>query len=490
MKKNDCNGRTTKEVKETKFIHAMIPLIFLVGSLFYTLKFTGADPHIPIMMSGMLAACIAMFSLKYNWDEILEGILETIKSSMEAAIILLIIGMVVGSWIISGVVPTMIFYGLKIMSPSIFLPATLMLSFIVAIATGSSWSTAATIGIALMGVGAGLGIPAQITAGAIISGAYMGDKLSPLSDTTNLAPAMAGSKLFEHIKYMLYTTIPSFIITIILFMIIGNKYSNSQINTEVLNSILETLNSQFVITPVLFIVPIITIGLVIKKIPAIPGLVCGSIIGGIAAVFIQGVKLKDFVTSLQIGYVSNSGNNVVDSLLTRGGMNSMMWTVSLIICALFFGGVMERTGMLSAIANKILELANSTGSLILATLLTALAANALASEQYLSIVITGRIFKDAYRKRNLHPVTLSRVLEDSGTMTSPLIPWNSCGAYMIATLGIAPWVYVPYCFLNLINPVISAIYGYTGLTIKYIDESNIKKNKLKNIITTIFNFSK
>ncbi|MCI6153111.1 Na+/H+ antiporter NhaC [Fusobacterium perfoetens] len=477
---------TSKVVKETKFIHALIPLVFLIISLGYTIRYTNAAPHIPIIISGMLAACIAMFFLNYRWEVILEGILETIKSSMEAALILLIIGMVVGSWIISGVVPTMIFYGLKIMSPSIFLPATLLLSLIVAIATGSSWSTAATIGIALMGVGAGLGIPSPITAGAIISGAYMGDKLSPLSDTTNLAPAMAGSDLFDHIKAMLFTTIPAFVITIILFSIIGMKYSQIEVDASVLNSILITLDEQFYISPILFVVPLITIGLVVKKVPAIPGLLFGSIIGGIAAVVFQKVPLKDFITSLQVGYVSNSGNEMVDALLTRGGMNSMMWTVALIVCALFLGGVMEKTGMLNVLAMKILSIANSTGSLILATLLTALAVNILAAEQYLSIVITGRIFKDVYKEKNLHPVTLSRALEDSGTMTSPLIPWNSCGAYMIATLGIAPWTYVPYCFMNIISPIISCIYGYTGFTIKYLNkEEKREKNNLKQRVATI-----
>ncbi len=487
MKKEET---TSKVIKETKFIHALVPLMFLIISLGYTLRYTEASPHIPIIISGMLASCIAMFVLNYRWETVLEGILETIKSSMEAAIILLIIGMVVGSWIISGVVPTMIFYGLKIMNPSIFLPATVLLSLVAAIATGSSWSTAATIGIALMGVGAGLGIPAPITVGAIISGAYMGDKLSPLSDTTNLAPAMAGSNLFDHIKSMLYTTIPSFVITMILFTMLGMKYSQIEVDASILNSILTSLTTEFNITPLLFIVPIITIGLVVKRAPAIPSLLFGSLIGGVAAFIFQGTAVKDFVTVLQIGYISNSGNEMVDALLTRGGMNSMINTVALIICSLFLGGVMERTGMLNAIAMKILGIANSTGNLILATLLTAIAVNMLAAEQYLSIVITGRIFKDVYREKNLDPVTLSRALEDSGTMTSPLIPWNTCGAYMIATLGIAPWVYVPYCFMNLISPVISCIYGYTGFTIKYLNQEEVKKPNLKHMFATLLNIVK
>ncbi|NME36094.1 Na+/H+ antiporter NhaC [Fusobacterium sp. FSA-380-WT-3A] len=480
---------TSKIIKETKFIHAVIPLLFLIISLAYTLKYTKASPHIPIIISGMVASCVAMIELNYKWEIILEGILETIKSSMEAAIILLIIGMVVGSWIISGVVPTMIFYGLKIMNPSIFLPTTVLLSFVAAVATGNSWSAAATIGIALMGIGAGLGISAPITVGAIISGAYMGDKISPLSDTTNLAPAMAGSKLFDHIKAMLYTTIPSFVISMIMFTMIGLKYSKTQVDSSALNSIFNTLIKNFNITPLLFIVPIITIGLVVKKAPAIPSLLFGTIIGGIAAIIFQNTSVSDFIEVLQSGFVSNTGNQIVDGLLTRGGMNSMFGTVALIICALFLGGIMEKTGMLNAVARKILSIAKSTGSLIFSTLLTAFAVNVLAAEQYLSIVITGRIFKDVYREKGLEPVMLSRALEDCGTMTSPLIPWNTCGAYMIATLGIAPWVYVPYCFMNIISPIISAIYGFTGFSIKYLDKEKTKKSKidLKYLYASIIN---
>lgn len=479
------SGNDNVNVKETKFIHALIPLIFLVVSLTYTVKYTTASTHIPILMSGMVAILVAMFSLKYKWEYLLEGILNSIKSSMEAAIILLIIGTIVGSWISSGVVPTMIYYGLQIISPSIFLPAALILSLIVALATGSSWSTAATVGIALVGVGTGLGIPLPIIAGAIISGAYMGDKLSPLSDTTNLAPAMAGSTLFEHIRAMLYTTIPSFIISLILFTLIGMRYTGTDIDGASLNSILTTLETEFNITPWLFVVPVITIGMVIKKVPAIPALFSGALIGSIASIIFQNVSLSSAIAILQKGYISNSGNPVVDELLNRGGMDSMVNTVALIVCALFFGGVMERAKMLQAVAIKILSLAKSTGSLILATVGTAVATNVLAGDQYLSIVLPGRIFKDAYAERDLHPVTLSRVLEDSGTLTSPLVPWNSCGAYMIATLGVAPWGYVPYCFLNLINPLVSIIYGYTGITIRHLNSKNEKKVNIRRVATTL-----
>lgn len=464
----------SKMKKETTFMYALIPLLFLMGSLYYAIQIAHIDVHIPILVSAFFAAGVAIFGLNYKWAEIEAGIVENIKMALGAIIILMIIGMVVGTWIQSGVVPTMIFYGLKILSPGIFLPATVIICAIVSVATGSSWTTAATVGIALIGVGEGLGIPRNIVAGAIISGAYMGDKLSPLSDTTNLAPAMAGTDLFTHIKHMLYTTVPSFIITIILFTFLGRKYAGSALNTEMIDKILSTLGGNFNINPLLLLVPVIVIGAVVMKVPAIPGLFGGAILGGIAAMVFQGATLGSVFSTLHYGYSAESGLTMVDDLLNRGGLNSMLWTISLIICAMILGGVMEKTQMLATLALKILSVAHTTGNLILVTIITPIFVNTVAGDQYLSIVITGRMFKDAYTEKNLHPKNLSRSLEDSGTLTSPLIPWNTCGAYMIATLGLAPWTYVPYCFLNLINPIIAIIYGYTGFSIEKLDPEKIE----------------
>lgn len=460
----------TNKPKETKIIHALIPLIFLIVALIYGLRVAGSDPHIPIFTSAMVAVAIAVFVLKYKWEYISDGIFETIKMSLEAVIILMIIGMVVGSWITAGIVPAMIYYGLQIISPKIFLIASLIICSIVSLCTGSSWSTAATVGIAIIGIGEGLEVPREITAGAIISGAYFGDKLSPLSDTTNLAPAMAGSKLFDHIRHMLWTTVPSYIISLILFGIIGLKYGNKALNTQGINEILNTLKDSFYISPILFVVPILVLVLIAKKVPAIPALFLGSLLGGGAGMIFQRNSLATFMNSLHFGYTSETGNAMVDELLSRGGMDSMMWTVSLILCAMVLGGVMERTRMLNVIAEKILSYAKSTGGLVVATIISPIFVNLVASDQYLSIVIPGRMFKKVYEERGLSAKNLSRCLEDSGTLSSPLIPWNTCGAYMIATLGVAPWIYVPYCFLNIINPIISIIYGFTGFSMVKIEK--------------------
>lgn len=455
-----------KEKKQATIGIALIPVIFLIVSLVLTLSLWGGEPHIPIFASAIVAALVAMIGLKISWKEIEEGIVETIKMSMGAIIILMIIGMVVGTWILSGIVPTMIYYGLKVLNPAIFLVATLLICSIVSLATGSSWTTAATVGIALMGVGVGLGMPAHIIAGAIISGSYFGDKMSPLSDTTNLAPAMAGANLFDHIRHMIYTTGPSYIISAVLFGIIGIKYAGGTLDASAINVLLTGLKDSFNISPVLLLAPILVIVIVVLKTPAIPGLFAGAVLGGIFAMIFQGASVGTVVDAFNNGFVSETGVAAIDNLLSRGGMQSMMWTVSLILCAMTFGGVMEKTGMLHAIASQILKVARNTGSLVTATILTAVAMNLIAGDQYLSIVIPGRMYKSAFDDKGLAPKNLSRVLEDSGTLTSPMIPWNTCGAYMIATLGVAPWVYVPYCFLNILNPLVSIFYGYTGITME------------------------
>ncbi|NBI06357.1 Na+/H+ antiporter NhaC [Senegalia massiliensis] len=449
---------------------AMVPVLFLIGALIIALQVYEADPHIPLIMATIVAAGISV-KVGYKWDAIEKGIIDSIQTSMQAILILLIIGMVIGTWILSGVVPTMIYYGLKILSPSIFLVASTILASIVALSTGSSWTTAGTVGIALIGIGEGLGIPLPIVAGAIISGAYAGDKMSPLSDTTNLAPAMAGSNLFEHVKHMMYTTGPSYLISLILYGIIGMKYSSSVSNVDTINTILQGLSNQFTISPILFIAPIIVILLVIFKVPAIPGLLGGVFAGAILAVTFQGANLGDIINAAHYGFESTTGVEAVDKLLTRGGLDSMMWTVSLIVVALSFGGVMEKTGMLYAIAEKILKVANSTGSLILSTILTGIGVNLVTGDQYLALVITGKMYKDVYDERDLASKNLSRALEDSATLTSPLIPWNTCGAFMHKTLGINPLMYAPFAFVNILNPIISIIYGYTGITIDKKDEN-------------------
>ncbi len=459
-----------REKKKVTLGTALIPVVFLAVSLILTLVvYKLGEPHIALVTSAMVAAAVAVYMIGYTWEEIEEGIVETIKMSMSAIIIILIIGMLVGIWIKAGIIPTMVYYGLQILSPKYFLIAAFLICSIISLATGSSWSTVATVGIALMSIGTTLGIAAPIIGGAIISGAYFGDKMSPLSDTTNLAPAMAGAKLFDHIKHMLYTTVPSAVISIILFGIIGMRYANGIIDKATINGILDTLSGIFNITPILLLVPCMVIAMVFFKIPAIPGLFISMTVGAVFALVFQGADLGNLIDIANNGYISETGNAAIDDLLTGGGMQSMMWTTSLTMSAMIYGGVMEKTGMLHVIASHILAKAKTNGQVILATMASCYGIVFIAGDQYLSIVIPGRMFKEAYEARNMHPKNLSRALEDAGTLASPLIPWSSCGAYMMITLGLAPWVYVPYCFLNYINPIISTIYGFTGFSIEKLN---------------------
>jgi Na+:H+ antiporter, NhaC family len=458
---------------------ALIPVVALVTFLAVGIMKYEASPHVPLMFAAVVAAIMGI-KVGMKWDDLEKGILNTINMSMQAIIILVIIGTVIGAWMLSGTVPAMIYYGLQILSPGIFLVATCIICCIVSLATGSSWTTAGTVGVALIGVGQGLGIPAPMIAGAIVSGAYFGDKMSPLSDTTNLAPAMAGATLFDHVKHMIYTTGPSLVITLIVFSVMGFNFAGSQLDTQQINAVLDALKGQFSISLWLLVPPVIVIILVVKKVPAIPGLFFGTILGAVFALIFQGKNLGDVLNVLNDGYVSETGFQIVDDLLTRGGAQGMMFTVSLILCAMVFGGIMEKAGFLEALAQSLLRWAVSTGSLVLTTIVSCIFTNLVAGDQYLSLVIPGRMYKDEFAKRGLAPKNLSRCLEDSGTLTSPLVPWNTCGAFMHSALGVHPFAYLPYAILNLINPLVSIFYGYTGITMERLDgmtERQFKKSQ-------------
>lgn len=456
--------------KEISIYIALLPIIFLLLIISYAVIIAKLPVHFPVFAAAMFTALVARFLLGCSWKELEAGISETLKMVVIPIMILLVIGMSIGAWILSGVVPTMIYYGLKMIAPNIFLPVALISSSLISISTGSSWTTMSTIGIALIGMGEGLGIPREIIVGAVLSGAYFGDKMSPLSDTTNLAPLMAGADLFDHIRHMLYTTIPSYIIALVGFIILGRKYSNMIIDNIGVDLMLVTLKENFIITPWLILIPILTIGLVIKKIPSLPGLFLGVIFGGIAAIIIQNKSLIDVMRVLQFGYKSDTGIKTIDSLLTRGGMSSMLMTISLIISALAFAGVMEKSGMLDKLAGTISRVANTKNKIVVASVITPILTNLCAGGQYMSIVITGRMFRKSYENLNLASKNLSRALEDGGTITSPLVPWTVCGAFVASTFGVPTYVYAPFCFFNIVCPIISILYGAFGITIEPISK--------------------
>lgn len=457
---------------QVSFNMSILVFTFLIVSMISTILLFNGGPHVPLLVATILASIVAI-KTGFKWKDIEEGIADTMKVTSQPILIMLIIGTIIGTWMLAGIVPTMIYYGLKILSPQIFLVATCIICSIVSVATGSSWSTAGTIGVALMGVGVGLGIPSGMVAGAIISGAYFGDKMSPLSDTTNLAPAMVGADIFDHIKHMMYTTGPSYIIALIIYGILGRGFASNELDTSSINLILETISGQFNITPLLLIPPIIVILLVFFKIPAIPGLVCGTVLGGIFAAIFQHASITEIIAATHYGYSANTGVEIVDTLINRGGIQSMMWTVSLILIAISFAGVVEKTGMISVIVEKILTKVNSTGSLIAATIGTAIFCNFATAVQYMALIIPGRMYKDVYIERGLHPKNLSRALEDSGTLFAPIVPWSTDAAFLIGALGVGSIAYIPYAILNLINPIVSLIYGFTGFTITKLDKIEV-----------------
>lgn len=461
-------NKGTKQKKQPTLLISIIPVIVTILLISRGILGYGADVHIPLIMGAIVTSAIAIFYLGFTWKEVEAGIVASIGSTMQAILILAIIGALIGSWIAGGIVPTMIYYGLQVLSPTFFLVASLILCSIVSLATGSSWTTAGTVGVALIGVAQGLGISAPLAAGAIISGAYFGDKISPLSDTTNLAPAMAGSELFDHIKHMLYTTSVSYAITLVIFLLIGFKYAGQEIDTSAVNDILVAMSSIYTINPLLLLVPVIVIVIVAMKIPALPGLIVGVILGALCTIY-QGGDFGTILNVLQNGTVAETGHEMVDELLTNGGLQDMMWTISLIMCALSFGGVLEVSGMMAVIANKLLSYAKSTGSLILVTAVTCLFINVLCGDQYLAIALPGKMYKDEYHRRGLAPRNLSRVLEDSGTVTSALVPWNTCGATMSTFLGVPTLAYMPYAIFNILSPITTVVFGYLGITIMKLE---------------------
>jgi NhaC family Na+:H+ antiporter len=469
--------------RKPTLIEALIPITFLVVALSINVKIFGEDAlegsnQIILILSGAVAGLVALRT-GVAWKSMLNGVLHSINSAMSSILILLLIGALAGSWMISGIVPAMIYYGLQILNPTILLFAACVISALVSLATGSSWTTIATVGLALIGIGKALGVSEGVIAGAIISGAYFGDKMSPLSDTTNLAPAMAGTDLFTHIRYMAITTVPSISITLIIFLILGfTMVSGKTIHDS--EPILTALSSSFNINLWLFLVPVVVIVLIVKRVPAIPALLAGSLLGIVCALIFQphifhqisGIE-NDPLVSTYVGAMKAlytdvnivTENHVVNELLSTGGMSGMLGTIWLILSAMVFGGIMDASGMLKRITQVIISVVSSTGSLVSATATTCVFFNVTASDQYLAIVVPGKMFEKTFRERGLAPQNLSRTLEDSGTVTSVLVPWNTCGAAQSTVLGVATLTYLPFCFFNLISPFMTVFFAYAGIKI-------------------------
>ena len=473
-------------IKAPTMLDAFIPVICLIAFLAVAVFYFGNDSSYGPNQIGLLVAMgiAIVIGLKngHVWHDIEKAIIGGITLSLGAILILLAVGSLIGTWLLSGTVPTMIYYGLQILDPSWFYAAACIICGIVALSIGSSWTTAATIGVALIGIAQGLNLDPAITAGAVISGAYFGDKISPLSETTNLAPVVAGSELFSHIRYMFWTTVPSISTALTLFLFLGFAEENVA-STTAISDLSIQLMENFNISLLNLVPLVVLLVLAMKKVPAFPAVAIGALIGALWAVLFQqelilklaGGDTDALTANIMVvwtaffdGVTIQTGNSELDKLLSGGGMSKMLNTVWLIMCALSFGAVLEHLGMLRKFVSAILSAAKSTGSLIASTVATCIGTNLIAADQYMAIVMPGRMYKDEYEQRGLHPLVLSRTLEDSGTITSPLIPWNTCGAYMYSVLLVNPLDYIFYCFFNIMNPILAVVYGIIGFNIKKI----------------------
>lgn len=479
--------------KTPNLVQALSPVAILIVLLFLNVIYSedplGGSNQIALFIAATICGSIAWYN-RVHWDEILRKIQHTINSAIPSILILLLIGALSGAWMISGVIPVMIYYGVDIMHPSYFLAASVILCCIVSLATGSSWSTIATVGVAIIGIGNAFGLSPGIVAGAVISGAYFGDKMSPLSDTTNLAPAIAGTDIFTHIRYMTYTTVPALLLTLIIFGVIGLFHLNSEtsIDTGFIKSGIEKV---FHISPLLLLVPVFLILIIIKKIPPIPAMIGGTALGVVFALLFQPELLDqliakgEFTSKYQI-LIQAVGGKIslptevpeINELLSTGGMKGMLDTVWLILAALTFGGVMEASGSLKRISEAFFKFIYNNTSLVGTTMFTCIFFNITACDQYLSIVVPGKMMQKLYQERGLKPEVLSRALEDSATVTSVLIPWNTCGATQARVLGVATLDYLPYCFFNILSPLINITI--TALNLKIRKTGKIKEKSGRN----------
>jgi NhaC family Na+:H+ antiporter len=479
---------SSRILKKPSLVDALIPVIALISMLAGTVYVFGLDSFGPNQVALILAAAIAAaIGIKngLTWREIEKGMIETISMSLQALLILLMVGSLIGSWILSGTVPTMIYYGVALMSPDYFYLTACLVCALLGFSIGSSWTVAGTLGVGLMGIAVALDLSPGISAGAIISGAYFGDKLSPLSETTNLAAAVTSNDLFDHIQHMLWTTVPGILITLTIFFFMGVGSSSNVVISDIV-ALQTAMDKAFTINPFMLIPMILLLVMAVNKQPALSTLICGTVAGCVFAAVFQwhavialaddaslsssAAGFKGVLSAMFLGYNSVSGNESLDALLSKGGMSSMLTTVGLVINAMAFGGAMARTGLLARLVEAALSSVKSAGGLITATVGTCIGTNILAADQYLSIVLPGQMFIEPYKERKLKSINLSRTLEDSGTLTSALVPWNTCGAYMSATLGVSTFYYAPFAFFNLLCPIIAIIYGFALIAVPKLEK--------------------
>lgn len=489
-----------REIKKPKLWQALFSFLMLILVMSIGIAKFEVAPHIPMFIGVIVAAIMAMI-LGYKWSDIEIMMIGGIGKAMQSVLILAIVGMMVGVWLLSGTIPTMIYYGLKLLSPKIFLVAAVIICSITSLATGTSWGTMGTMGLALIGISHGLDMPIGPTAGAIIAGAYFGDKMSPLSDTTNLAPAMAGTDVFTHVKFMLKSTIIAYIFTLVFFGVYGLFVTkNGNVDTSQADLLATTIHNTFNINPLLLLPPLIVILAIAFKVPALPGITLGLLAAALMAPIFQGdlsifvsgddgislshvgVTLGDILNNAKDGFICNTKVEAINKLLSSGGLMNMSSSILMTIIAMMFGGIMEDTGQLEVIINAIEKVVKGPAGLVGATEVTCILSNVVMPEQYISLLIPGRMYAAAYRKMGLHPKTLSNALESAGTVSSPLIPWNTCGMFIATTLGVQTLQYAPWCVFNISMPIITFVLAFFGVTVAKMTADEQKRADAGEIV--------
>ncbi len=463
------------EIEKPSLLMALLPIVLTMALLMVQLFiFDDFTPHIPLAI-GILISGVFAWRRGYRWPAIADGMYHVASVGLPSLSILMTVGMIIGVWILSGTVPVLIYYGLEILSPGIFLVAGCLVCALVSLATGTSWGTTGTVGLALVGIGEGLGVPMYLTAGAVVSGAFFGDKMSPLSDTTNLAPAVCGTNLWDHIRGMIPTTGPAMLVALIIYAIMGMEYSGGAIQAESVEIISNQLQEQFNLSWWLLLPPAVVVVLAVKKFPALPSIFTGVILGGVVAMIGQGVSLHDVFNAMQNGFVSNTGIESVDKLLSKGGIQSMTWIITLVLIALGFGGTLEKTRCLEVVLENILKIAKGRFGLITASTASSIGTNVVTGDVYLSLALPGRMFAPAFRGKKLALTNLSRSIEDGGTLVSPLIPWNVGGAFVAATLGVETLLYAPFAFACWLSPCFGLLWAATGWFVPNASEEDLKE---------------
>lgn len=468
-----------KKIRAPRIWEALIPVVFMMTTIILTTVLWGLEPHVPLVLACAVTAFVAA-RCGYTWQGIISGILDSINRAVEALLIIMCVGMLIGAWVWAGTMPAMVYYGLDLIAPAAFLPLGCILTGIVGLATGSSWTASGTVGVALMGIAMGLGINPAIAAGMVISGAYMGDKLSPLSDSTNVAAAGAETPLYDHVRAMMTTTIPSFCIALILYAIVGISFVNADgYDATLAIQIQNAIADNFYLSPWIICPVLVVIFGAVKRIPAIPSLLLAAAFGCVIAMAAQGASLAEVLNALQYGYEADTGNAIADKLLNRGGIDSMMWTISLILFALAFGGMLEKCGFVEVLLGWLVKRTKTIAGLVAAEMVTGIICDIVLTDQYLAIMVPGRMFQKSFDEKGLSRSFLSRTTEDAATLWSPMIPWNGCGAYQAATLGVSNWAFAPFAFMNLINPIYAYIITLMGVGIKYKEYDGLSGAELK-----------